>query len=53
MFSTFVYIATVLFAFLYIIWDTKNLTNRAFSFAFLLMFLYGVFASLKLTGILA
>ena len=53
MYATFVYIATVLFAILYLIWNTENLTNRAFGFAFLLMFMYGAFLSLKLMGILA
>ena len=49
----FIYISTVIFAALYIIWNRDNFLNRALSFAFLLMFLYGAFASLKLTGILA
>ena len=51
--ATFVYIATVLFGFLYLIWNTENFINCAFGLVILLMFLYGAFISLKLMGILA
>ena len=48
----FIYISTVIFAALYIIWTRDNFANRALSFAFLLMFLFGGFTSLKVSGIL-
>ena len=48
--SLFVYISTVLFAFLFVVWSRKTLLNFVLKFIFLAMLIAGVIFSGRLLG---